>query len=171
MIEIRSRSAVWGERKKGAQPQWQRFRLRAKEIEKQVKRAVKVGSATPYLQPTQVLKRAVYGAVFDMLAKKQLEGLKVQLRRQTDVSFADNDNPFVWGFRLVDVASRIGIPPADRSKYATELQYAYKHKMPAGLVTCFLDQAGAFPLIRERVAQNHKEKWAVDLLSEVAWEA
>lgn len=119
-------------------------------------------SFAPYDTAHSYLKRAVYDFVQDPdLSKNQYLGLKrLVVRERNDVSRAPaiEENPFFWGFLLV-FADDESLARSDRSKFAAELLYAYKHDVPAELLVGFIYQVGGYARIRQKLKQGEMEAW------------
>lgn len=128
--------------------------------------ALEPQSPVPYYQPRNVLKRLVYRHVKSLLARGKLDQLKSYLRRRDGAAaWAENDNPFVWGFRL------IWGPEVDRayirwrSKYAIELMYSHRHRIRWENLDFFLAFAGSHDEIQRKAGASKmpSEAWADSL--------
>ena len=168
MVErIRLTSALLSQRTSGIEEEWakrldatqERFNLR----EGKKKRQQPKTPTPPYDKPNGYLKREVYRLVCDCIADRKVRALqrKVATNDSSPRPSAHNEeNPFYWGLLAVCGINDPRVSRNNRSKFANELLYAHKHKVPADLLVGFIYQIGSSDGLRQRLVDEQTEEWA-----------
>lgn len=138
----------------------QRLRERCRAIQLKWK-ALREGDAasSPAERAPGLLKRELYRLGWELHEKAWRSDAKELVRSATASARIDWNSPkAIWIalLTLIDVGEKL--PRPERHRYAAELQYARRHRIPVELVNGFIWQVGG----AKRIAQfddEHLESW------------
>lgn len=114
----------------------------------------------PFDRPSSVLKRELYRIAHDLVVERENPGaLAVVASLGHRMSDVPNERVKLF-LGLLNVIADDELARTEKHRYANELAYARRHKMPVELLIGFLMQTGAGKRIKQLVDDPHRtEAW------------
>lgn len=137
----------------------------AKAIRRQYRALENAKADCPYAARESYLKRSIYAVLFKSMQSGIHDELHliVSRRRLPGRKLKHAAREFAWAMFIMfgdeEYDATTMLPPAKRSRYARQMGYALRHRVPPHLLIGFLYQCGSPGRIAKKLADGTNETW------------